>query len=73
MKEYSRVTFIAGVVMVLLMALCAWCLSPASAETYPATMIVVSVDYDADEVALLDYNGNVWVILGGLNMHIHLK
>lgn len=36
----------------------------AKAETYPATMVVVSVDYDADEVALLDYNGDVWVIFG---------
>ena len=35
-----------------------------SAETYPATMVVVSVDYDADEVALLDYNGDVWLIFG---------
>ena len=38
--------------------------SHASAETYPVTMVVVSVDYDADEVALLDYNGDIWVIFG---------
>lgn len=36
--------------------------SHASAETYPAAFVVVSVDYDADEVVLLDFTGDEWII-----------
>lgn len=36
----------------------------ASAETYAKTTIVVSVDYDADAVECVDFNGNVWAFDG---------
>lgn len=34
----------------------------AKAEEYPAAFVVVSVDYDADEVVLLDFTGDEWII-----------
>ena len=44
----------------VLMGVCAC----ASAETYAMTTVVVSLDYDADVVECMDFNGNVWAFDG---------
>ena len=36
----------------------------AKAETYALTTVVVSLDYDADVVECMDFNGNVWAFDG---------
>ena len=36
----------------------------ACAEIYPQTFIVDLVQYEKDQVFLLDYNGDLWVIFG---------
>lgn len=64
MKKYDRDTFVAGLVMLVLFILCVCALSPAHAETYALTTVVVSLDYDADVVECMDFNGNVWAFDG---------
>ncbi len=64
MKKYGRDTFVAGLVMLVLFILCVYALSPAHAETYALTTVVVSLDYDADVVECMDFNGNVWAFDG---------
>lgn len=64
MKKYGRDTFVAGLVMLVLFILCVCALSPAHAETYALTTVVVSLDYDADVVECMDFNGNVWAFDG---------
>lgn len=36
----------------------------ACAEIYPQTFIVDLVQYEKDQVFLLDYNGDLWIIFG---------
>lgn len=64
MKKYSRGTFVASLVILALFTLYMRALSPAHAETYAMTTVVVSLDYDTDVVEVEDFNGNVWVFNG---------
>ena len=63
MKNYDvgmsavKVALVCALVYVLLtLGVCGL----ASAEAYPLTAVVVSLDYDADVVEVEDYVGNVW-------------
>lgn len=46
--------------LALLIALALTC----GAETYSLTTLIVSLDYDTDEVVVMDFNGNEWVFYG---------
>ena len=59
-----KVVLVCALVYVLLtLGMCALA-SPAHAETYALTAVVVSLDYDADVVEVEDYVGNVWAFEG---------
>lgn len=52
-------------VMMVVLVLVLWLSSvQGKAETYALTTVVVSLDYDADVVECMDFNGNVWAFDG---------
>lgn len=64
MSNVIKIALLCSVLYVILtIGFCALA-SSAMAETYAQTTVVTSVDYDADIVECVDFNGNVWAFKG---------
>ena len=62
--NYVKVALVCALIYVLLTVGMCGLLSSAYAETYALTTVIVSLDYDADVVECMDFNGNVWAFDG---------
>ena len=59
-----KVALIASILYVLVTFGICGAIATSYAESYPLTTVVVSVDYDHDEVVCLDFNQNEWIFEG---------
>ena len=60
LKKACKMALVCAMVMMMVLGSAI----AAKGETYALTTVVVSLDYDADVVECMDFNGNVWAFDG---------